>query len=196
MFSAQFQQQFNNLEMGSTKERQTAIVKILDKDRSMINMDDKRDLSTWGTISGGSTFAALWAILFPFAIISMKNLEREVKVKYLKIGMGVQFLIGMTFVYSSYKVTQVLETIDRRYFGTYTLSELNNYLISKFNGSFHYPHNAGSAIAGMNRVPYGGAPSYYQQMQPPQNYGSYQAQSNENVQINKMENTEHNSKIE
>ena len=183
--------------MGSAKERQSALVKILDKDTAMLGMDDRKALGKWGSISGASTFGALWAILFPFAIVSMKNIEREAKIKYLKVGMGVQFVIGFSFLYSSYKVTQVLEDIDKKYFRSYTLSELNNYLMARFNGNVHSPQPVGQALAGMNRSHFGAPPAYYQQqMQSPQYYGNYQNQPQESVQNNSAGMTDQQSKLE
>lgn len=45
--------------MGTAKERQSALIKILDKDTAMLGVDDRKNLGKWGAISGASTFGAL-----------------------------------------------------------------------------------------------------------------------------------------
>ena len=86
----------------------------------------------WGSISASTSIATLSGVFIPIFIVFLTKFQRETKIKFLKFGMAVQLTFGMAFVYSTIKTTQIFEDIDKRYFGSYTLSGLNSYQIGNY----------------------------------------------------------------
>ena len=117
--------------MGTAKDRQPALLKILEKDKSMLSHDDKNWLQKWASLSATTSIGTLGAVTIPFIVILLKGINRNTKVRFLKIGMALQLSLGTTFVYSSYKTATIIQEIDKKYFRTYTLAGLNSYQIGE-----------------------------------------------------------------
>ena len=112
----------------------------------------------------------------------MKSTSRELKLKYLRYGMVFQLVVGGFFVYSTHKVSKIMDEVDGKYFPNHSLEQIKNAGSSnQFNPSVHTPQNAGQVLSGMNRAPFGGNPQYYtppseqyQQYQQPQHHNNSQ----------------------
>jgi hypothetical protein len=99
--------------MGDEKERRVAIIDSLSKNKVILDFEDKNALSKWGQISGISTIGVFGAIFIPFGLMVAKNISREQKLKYLRIGFGIQLLVSTVFIFSSYKLSNIISSFDK-----------------------------------------------------------------------------------
>ncbi|CAI2370027.1 unnamed protein product [Moneuplotes crassus] len=168
----QYQNMYGNPPMhqrdmtGTDQERKSAIHQIILKDTSWMDPQDRDSYFTWGNISGISTFGVLGCLCAPIAIYLKKSFSMADKMKYLRYSLAIQFGIGAVFAYSSYKVGEVLKTVDRNYFSEYNLEQIKAYQPNRWMNAPPPPVNStGQVLAGMNRQPFGGNQQYYYQNQ-------------------------------
>ncbi|CAI2373061.1 unnamed protein product [Moneuplotes crassus] len=156
-----------NSEKGTTKERVRIINALLKSNSSILSHQEQSNLYRWNTINHMSIFCMFGLIVVPFVIYSRKNLTMAQKVKHLQYACGVQVTIASISLYSIYKVKNLFDQYDERYFSQYSLEQLKSFN-SQFSGEMGPPiqGGVGRAMAGMNRQPMGGNQHYYYQSQP------------------------------
>jgi len=145
-------------------------MEILRGDTSILDYEDKSNLSKWGQISGMSTLLVFGSLFLPVALLFMRQTPREQKIKYLRYGIIAQLGLGSIFLYSSYRTSNILDQIDKKYFDNFSLDNIRNYRTQVYNSYTPQTQSIGPALHGLNRAPFGGNPIYYIQPAPQPSY--------------------------
>lgn len=137
------------------------------RDPSILDYNDKSELLRWSQLSGLGTLGVFCTLFVPVVLLMMKQTPRQQKLQYLKYGMLTQVGVGGLFLYSSYRVSNAVAAIDKKYFGQTTLEGIKNYSPNLYNKYTPGTESVGPALAGMNRPAFGGNAAYYQHQQQP-----------------------------
>lgn len=157
----------NPVDMGEIRERRQAVMDAVRRDPSILDYNDKSELLKWSQLSGLGTLGVFCTLFVPVVLLMMRQTPRQQKLQYLKYGMLAQVSVGGLFLYSSYRVSNTVAAIDKKYFSQVTLEGIKNYSSNLYNKYTPGAESVGPALAGMNRQPFGGNAAYYQPPQQP-----------------------------
>jgi hypothetical protein len=135
-------------------------------DPSVIDPDERSELTKWGGMNQLSMMGIFATIFLPAGLLLAKTMERQKKLMYLKYGMGFQVVVGSIFLFSSFKLSNLVKDLDERYFQHLGIDQIKEYNPNMWNTNTPPAYSAGNVLANMNRQPYGGNTQYYQPQNP------------------------------
>ena len=150
---------------GSDQDRKTAILEIIQKDSTILDIQDRDQIYKWGQYSGLASVGIIATIFLPLILMVTKSIPRAKKLVYLRYGIVAQLSSGAIFLYSSNRMGNLVRNIDNKYFNHLNLEGIKEYRGNMWNHSAPPVNSVGPVLANINRQPFGGNVQYYQQNQ-------------------------------